>query len=75
MYSLMALFKKQDKVIHEVLSIVFICPLVFILAMLTGMGQDVSFHLPAGWGTKLMAAESFLAILYFAAVNNDANYE
>lgn len=71
----MALFKRKHQTIHEVVSIVLILPLVFILTMLIGMGQHVSFHLSAGWGTKLMAAESFLAILYLAAVNNDANYE
>ncbi len=71
----MALFKEKHKGLHEILSIIFIIPLVFVLAMLMGMGQAWTFHLEASWGTKLMAAESFLAILYLAAVNNDANYE
>ncbi len=71
----MALFKEKHKGLHEILSIIFILPLVFVLTMLIGMGETWTFHLEASWGTKLMAAESFLAILYLAAVNNDANYE
>ena len=71
----MAIFKKKHKGLHEILSIIFILPLVFVLTMLIGMGETWTFHLEASWGTKLMAAESFLAILYLAAVNNDANYE
>ena len=71
----MAIFKKKHKGLHEILFIIFIIPLVFVLTKLVGKRETCTYHFEASWGTKLMAAESFLAILYLAAVNNDANYE